>query len=150
MGLKVSLDTNIFIAVKNKETKAGSCKKILDAIEKKEIQAILSTIIIAEVLVGFYQNNEFDEIEEFINNATQNYDIVPVSIEIARYAAQIRSITSIKLPDAIIIATSELSKVDALISNDMPNQKKIKQEILTPDQFLTKFLFLEEKKDKGN
>ena len=36
--MKVCLDTNVFIAIKNKEEDFGFCTKILDAIEEKHIE----------------------------------------------------------------------------------------------------------------
>ncbi|MHA1695075.1 MAG: hypothetical protein ACTSXT_04680 [Candidatus Helarchaeota archaeon] len=47
--MKVNLDTNIFISVKNKEEDSHFCGVVLDAIDDNKIKGIVSTIIIAEV-----------------------------------------------------------------------------------------------------
>lgn len=56
--MKVCIDTSVFIAVKNIEADAHQCEKILDAVDDKEIEGVVSSIVIAETLVGFYMNKE--------------------------------------------------------------------------------------------
>ena len=104
--MKVCLDTNIFISVKNKETDSSYCELILDAIDENQIQAAISTIVLAEVLVGFYQNKEIHEAEQFLNHAISKYQIIPVNVEISNKAALLRGTQQIKLPDALISATA--------------------------------------------
>ena len=140
MGLKISLDTNIFLAIKNSEDSSPYCEKILNAIEEKKFTGVLSTIIIAEVLVGFYQNNESWEADEFTRNCSAYYNIIPVSLEISLKGAQIRAYNNIKLPDALIIATLELNETKLLITSDRRLSKYNDITIMTPEEFVKKYL----------
>lgn len=140
MGMKVNLDTNIFIAVKNKESNFEYSKQILDRIEDKTLNAVISTVVFMEVLVGFYQNNEKDEANSFSNKILLNYDLLTVDPEIAIEAAKIRAKFGIKLPDAIIAASTLLSECDYFITNDKPLLKKLDIQKITPKKFVEKFL----------
>lgn len=138
--MKVLLDTNVFIAVKNMEADHQHCEKILDAVDDKKIEAVLSTIIVAEVLTGFYQNKEVGEAEHFMTQAKQSYQIFPVDLEVAERAARLRSDKNMKLPDAIIIATAEIANAERLISKDNTLKKKTGIDLLTPEEFATRHL----------
>jgi len=137
--VKVLLDTNVFIAVKNVEADHQHCERILDAVDDKKIEAVLSTITFAEVLTGFYQNKEVSEAEHFIAQAKQSYQILPVDLEVAERAARLRSERNMKLPDAIIIATAEIANAECLVSKDN-TLKKTAIDLLTPEEFATKHL----------
>ncbi|MEM1577022.1 MAG: PIN domain-containing protein [Archaeoglobaceae archaeon] len=65
--LRVCLDTNVFIEVKNREEGYEYCERILDAIDDGLIEAFVSPIVISEVLVGFYRNKEEFEAKNFMN-----------------------------------------------------------------------------------
>ena len=138
--MKVNLDTNIFLAVKNKEPDYEYCERIIDEIEDKKIDSIMSTIVLAEILVGFFQNNEKDEASRFASSALLNYDLISVDQDIAQKAAYIRAQYNIKLPDALISATTILSESDFFITNDKPLLKKQKIKKITPKAFVEKYL----------
>ncbi len=147
MGLKVSLDTNVFLAVKNKEPGYQFSKRIIDSVEdnQNQIEGIMSTIVLAEVLIGFYQNDENEKANRFSSKALLNYDIITVNHEVARKAAQIRAKYNIKLPDAIITASTIISGADLFITNDGFLLKKLKIQVSTPKEFVENYL--EESKD---
>jgi len=138
--MKVNLDTNIFIAVKNKEPDYEYSEKIIDNIEAKEIEGAMSTIVLAEVLVGFYRNAEKEEAERFSSSALLNYDIIPVNQEVANKSAQIRAQYNIKLPDAIITFSTIFSGSDYLITHDKTLHKKLKIQKITSKEFVEKHL----------
>jgi len=138
--MKVCLDTNVFIAVKNKEEDFEFCIKILDAIEEKYIEGSISTIVLAEVLVGFYMKNEKIEATRFLNSAMLNFDIIPVNIDITQKAAQIRVQYGIKLPDAIITASTINSNSDYFITFNRTMLKKLEIQVLSPMDFVKNHL----------
>lgn len=140
MGLRISLDTNIFLAIKNKEDSSPFCEKILNAIEEKKFTGVLSTIVISEVLVGFYQNDETWEADEFTQNIIAYYKIIPVSLEISQKGAKIRANHNIKLPDALIIAMLELNQAKILITSDKGLSKYKDIDIMSPEKFVEKYL----------
>ena len=144
--MKVSLDTNVFIAVKNKEPGYEYCEKIIDSIEENQIDGVMSTIALAEVLVGFYQNAEKEEADRFAGSALLNYDLIPVNHDVANKSAQIRAQYNIKLPDAIITVSTIFSGSDFLITNDKTLHKKLKIQKITPREFVEKYLQEEQEK----
>ena len=133
--MKVCLDTNIFISVKNKEPNHKYCEQILDAIDEGNIEAVISTVVATEVLVGFYMNDEEIESKKFNNHILLRYNVQPVTLEIADLAAKIRR-NNLRLPDAIVIATTILSQ-SILITMDK-NIHHPEIEILTPKQLVSR------------
>lgn len=141
--MKVSLDTNIFLAVKNKEPNIEYSKKIIDSIESKQFEGVMSTIVLAEVLVGFYQNKETDKANRFASKALLNYDLLEVNLEIAQEAAKIRAKHNIKLPDAIIAASTIAAEADYFISQDKLLLKRLNIKTIAPKEFVEKYLEVE-------
>lgn len=137
--MKVCLDTNIFISVKNKEKNFQHSEKILNLIEENQIEGSLSTIVLTEVLVGFYLNEEKEAAIQFLSSAVLNYEIIPVNIDISQKAAQIRAQYQIRLPDAIISASTFLSDAEILITNNKKMLEKLKIQVLTPKEFIEKY-----------
>jgi len=138
--MKVNLDTNVFLSVKNKEADHEYCEKIINSIEDKLIDGVLSTIVIIEVLVSFYQNSENDEVDRFSGSVVLNFGVIPVNFEIAQKAAQLRAQHNIKLPDAIISASTIISKSEFFITNDKTLLKKLDLKKITPKDFVKKYL----------
>ncbi len=137
--MKVCVDTNLFISIRNKEADAPACKRIVRAIERRDLVACISTIVIAEMLVGFYQGEEDREADSFFTKVQKYYEILPVTIEIAKNAALIRAKSKLKLPDALILASAKSATVDVLLSKDHPLEKKDPM-VLPPQSFADKFL----------
>ena len=138
--MKVNLDTNVFLSVKNKEDDHEYCEKIINSIEDKHIAGVLSTIVLIEILIGFYKNSENNEAERFSNSAVLNFDLIPVNFEIAQKAAQIRAQHNIRLPDAIISASTIISKAEFFITNNKTALKKLNIKIITPKNFVKNYL----------
>jgi len=138
VGLKVCLDTNIFIAVKNREKGYEYCEKILDAIDDGLLRGVLSTIVIAEVLVGFYRNKEITEAKRFLNHVVCTYEIKEVDVEIANIASRLRT-EGLKLPDAIVVATAKVAGA-SLVTKDEDIIKSKDIEVLMPEDFVIKYL----------
>ena len=129
MGMNITLDTNIFLNVKNKEEPFYSySNSLLEEIdnENSELNAVISIISLTELSVGYYKNKEINEKNEFISGLYSNkkYNIKDLNINIADKAAEIRSQINLKLPDCIIIATSLIGNSEALITNDAEFKNK--------------------------
>jgi len=116
MDLRVFLDTNIFISIKNKEENANYCEIILDFINENKLEGIISPIVISEVLVAFYLNREYKEAEKLILYILQKFNIIDINTQISIDAAKLRAKSKLKLPDAIIIISAKNS--DFLITDD--------------------------------
>ncbi len=145
--MKIGIDTNVFLAIQNKEPNYLNCQKILNAIQLKHynpdgsilFEGALSTIVLAEILVGFYKKKQFEQSKELITHFVNIYKIIPVTLEIADKAAQLRGEMGIKLPDAIIAMTYHQINADIFISNDYELKKKLSFEVLTPDMFVDRY-----------
>jgi predicted nucleic acid-binding protein len=109
-------------------------------LKKKKIDAIISTIVFMEVLVGFFQNDEQNKANKFASSTMLNFDLIPVDYELARKGAKIRAQYNIKLPDAIIPATTLLYECDYFISNNKKLLKKLKIQRISPEVFVKNYL----------
>ena len=95
--MKLALDTNIFLNVKNKEAPFYDfSKSILAAIDNQDTkyQAIVSIIVITELLIGYYTNNEILEKNQFLSGLYSNkkYKILDYNRDLADKSAELRSI----------------------------------------------------------
>ena len=136
-GMRACIDTNVFIAVKNREENYFYCEKIIDEIDEGAIEGIISTLVIAEVLVGFYKNKEEFEASRFLTHVIHTYKVIPVTTNIADFAARLR-VAGLKLPDAIILATAKLN--DAILITKDTEMKVDDLDVLTPEEFVEKYL----------
>ncbi len=120
MGLNVSVDTNIFVGVLNKESLSASSKEILDKIDSGSLDCVVSTVVIAEMCAGYHMAGEADEKDDFLAHlqGSQSYDIIELSVGIADQAGRIKAATGLKLPDAIIVASAVKGEAECLITND--------------------------------
>jgi len=139
--MKICIDTCVFIAVKNREEGHEHCEKILDAIDEGIIECVISTVVIAEVLIGLYENNELRSADMFIAHIIRKYEVVPFDERIAMYAAKFSVRCDMNIHDAIIAATAYVRKADFIISNDEDIKKMerfIEIEVLKPEALVRK------------
>lgn len=142
--MKVSLDTNIFLNVKNKEEPFYKYSKmILEAIDESEIKAIVSIVTIAELFVGYYKANEIKDKDEFIAGlySNKNYKIIDLDLKVTNKSGEIKHKTNLKLPDSIITASSIIEQAFCLITNDVEFEKaKNLTNILSSKKFCEKYI----------
>lgn len=119
--MNVSLDTNIFIEVKNKEPDHGFSKKILDWIDSGALRCVISTVLVAEMCAGYHAAGELDEKDDFLTHiiSSQAYEVIELSADLADEAGRIRAASELRLPDAIIVASALKGGAECLISNDL-------------------------------
>ena len=102
-GIRVCIDTNVFLNVLNRERKFYSnCKRVLNAVDQGKLIAVIPTLVISEILTGFYTDSKDDKADQFLFTiiANKNIEVVQLSIEIGALAAVIRSRTGLRLPVA--------------------------------------------------
>lgn len=118
----IALDTNIFIYHLISHFSFGpDAKKLFTLIENGEVQAISSVITYTEILTLPARVKEDNLIKEyqrlFLN--FPNLSFVPVNIELAHEAALLLgNYPSLKMADALILATALVKKAKALITED--------------------------------
>jgi predicted nucleic acid-binding protein len=119
---RIYLDSNIFIgAFENVGAHSDHAWWILRAMEDGEIAGVTSEITLAEILVKPLEKGAADlaaGYEEMIIS-TATLEVLPVSREILVSAAGVRARRgSIKLPDAIHIATAHTASCAFFVSDD--------------------------------
>ena len=120
-GIRVCIDTNVFLNVLNRESVFyQDSKEVLNAVDLGTLEAVIPTLVIAEILTGFYTDNKDDKAEQFLSTiiSNKNIEVVQLSIEIAASSAVIRAKTGMRLPDAMVMSTALHEKVDYMVTND--------------------------------
>jgi len=137
--LIVSLDTNVFVGVVNKEPLSDYSKKILDRVDAGSLSCVVSTVVIAEMCAGYHVDGQTKEKDDFLTHleASQSYDIVELSVSVADQAGRVKAETGLRLPDAIVVASAVKGGADCLISNDESLKKATKFiKVLTSKEFV--------------
>jgi predicted nucleic acid-binding protein len=136
--MRVLVDTGVFINILNKEPNYENSVKLLEKIQRKEIEGFISVITIAEIFSIFYRISEEETliaktcIETFITEDR----IVPIIKRIAEFAGRIKASYNISLGDAFIVATAILAGCECLVSLD-PEIKKVDLiDVKEPKEFL--------------
>ena len=120
-GTRVCIDTNVFLNVLNKEKAYLSySREVLLAISRGDLEAIIPTLVISEVLTGFYIEKRKTDAEEFLAAIVthEHMKVIPLSMDIAVSSAIVRAKTGLKLPDAMILATAIENRTNYIVSND--------------------------------
>jgi predicted nucleic acid-binding protein len=118
---RLGIDANVILTILNGEVALlPFCLPFLQAIQQREIDGIVSSIIFTECLVVPYRTND----TQGINNAlallegTAGMNIIPVSDDIAKTAARLRASYRLKTPDSLHVATAIESGCEAFLTND--------------------------------
>ena len=83
-------------------------------------EAVLSTISVAEVLVKPYVERQLARVaafERFVMSLP-NTSVIAPSMTVAKDAARLRARYGIRLPDALLVATSRQAGAQAFLTND--------------------------------
>jgi predicted nucleic acid-binding protein len=121
VAVRFSIDTNIFLNVKNKEEPYYEySKKILQLIDDGELEGVVPAIVAAELCAGYHEFDELAEKDEFLTQlrTNPNYTIVDLDLEVADEAGRIRAMTHLRLPDAILVASSLIADAPILVTHD--------------------------------
>lgn len=126
--MNISLDTNIFVGVLNKEPYSLYSKRILDQIDSGSVDCVVSTVVISEMCAGYHMADQTREKDDFLTHveASQSYDIVELSVGVADQAGRIKAETGLTLRDAIVVASAMKGGAECLISNDESLRKASK------------------------
>ena len=75
-GIRICIDTNVFLNVINREEPFYSdSRTILSVIDAGKIVGIVPTLVIAEILTGYFANNKDTEAEEFVSSLSTNENL---------------------------------------------------------------------------
>lgn len=90
---------------------------LFEAADRGEVQVALSTITVAELLVGPLKEGRVALAKRY-EKALGSFELVAVSTEIAVTAARLRASIGLRLPDALLAATALEIGAVALVTHD--------------------------------
>ncbi len=118
---RIYLDTSPLIYwVEEYTDYTAKMDRIIDIIESSPLQALTSTLTLAEVMVQPLRdgNTDLAQIYHDFLVSSADYRLVSVTSEIAISAGAIRARYALRTPDAIHAATAIMSDCDAILTND--------------------------------
>jgi predicted nucleic acid-binding protein len=120
-GSSLYIDTNIFIyAFEGFLEYADRLRELFEAIDSGDVKAVTSELTLAELLVKPFMDANTQR-QSFYCDTIQNSDLLsvcPVSRDILIDAARLRSESSLRLPDAIHVATASSAGCRFFLTND--------------------------------
>lgn len=123
---KIMIDTNIVIYfLEGDEVFEGISREVFSIIERGEAKGFISVISVAEILVKpmkLCNSQLVEKINRFLNIFPNLY-IHGIDRSIAIEAANIRAVTGLKMPDALIIASAKVLNC-AIVGTDSQWNKK--------------------------
>ena len=120
-GQKVAVDTMVFIyAFEEHAAYLPLIKPFFTAVEKGEMEAVTSTITLAECLVQPYKKKDMALAVRYrvLFRNFPNLSVIPVTDDIAERTALLRANYRLKTPDAIQLATALVSGSSLFLTND--------------------------------
>lgn len=139
-GQVVGLDTSPLIYfIEQNETYLEIVRAFFQAMSQGEFQVITSTLTLTEVLVHPLRSGNIELSDQYrdIVLDQENLITLPVSVEIAEVAAQLRATQNLRTPDAIQIATAMQGGAAFFLTNDVRLAAVPDLEILLLDGLLT-------------
>lgn len=123
---KIMIDTNVVIYfLEGNEVFGDLSKEVFSIVEKGEVEGAISVVTVAEILVKpmkLRNNLLIDKITSFLNTFPNLY-LIDIDKSIAIEAANIRSKTGLKMPDALIISSAKILNC-AIVGTDNQWDKK--------------------------
>ncbi|MFB3885921.1 MAG: type II toxin-antitoxin system VapC family toxin [Thermodesulfobacteriota bacterium] len=118
---KIALDTMVFIyAFENHPSYLPFVKPLFHEVEKGEMEAVTSTLTMAECLVQPYKRKDTILAVHYrvLFRNFPHLSVLPLTEEIADRTAFLRANYRLRTPDAIQLATAFVAKCYAMITND--------------------------------
>lgn len=120
-GQKVAVDTMVFIyAFESHPTYLPLVRPFFDAVEQGELEAVTSTLTIAECLVHPYKKKDVMLVARYrvLFRNLPNLSVLPLTEEIADKTAFLLAHYHLKTPDAIQLATGLAAGSRSFLTND--------------------------------
>lgn len=119
---KIYLDTNVFIEAFEKANASESgIWPVFDAVDRQEFHAFTSEITLAELLPKVIANGQatLSALYQRMFREQDVFEAVPVHQTILIESAQLRAVQpSLRLPDAVHLATAAATGCSVVLSND--------------------------------
>jgi predicted nucleic acid-binding protein len=106
--------------------------QLFKLIDTGSLRAVTSELTLAETLVKPMSNKNLS-LQKAYQSALQTspgLDVRPITRDILISAAQLRADLSVRLPDAIHIATAQAARCKTFLTNDKPLKKDIGMSVM--------------------
>jgi predicted nucleic acid-binding protein len=120
-GSRIALDTVSFIYfLERHPTYYRPAKDLFERIEKGKIEAVASTLVLTELLVPAFREEDSSSAHEVFRLLAHfpHLKLIEVTANIAFEASRLRAESSLRTPDALHLATALMQKVDWFVTND--------------------------------
>ncbi len=121
-GPRVYLDTNVFVAAYESQRSDGDYAwQILTAIDDGEFVGVTSELTLAEFLVKPLEERDYERAEHYqeVISPDAGFEVSAVDRDVLIEAATLRAVRkSLRLPDAIHVATARLDACLVIVSDD--------------------------------
>lgn len=117
----VGLDTSLFIYHLEDHPRYGVITAdLFSEMEKGGFKGMTSFLTLMEILVKPKADGKTEVVQdyEFVLTTFPNLSFVPLGLEVARRAADLRAAYRLRTPDAIQVATALVQGATALLTND--------------------------------
>ena len=123
LGNRIYFDTNLFIyAIEGVEPFAEKVRPLLQAADRGDVWVVTSLLTLAETLVMPLRKQDSELIatyRELFTDPPPGLRVAQLDVVILENAARLRATTkSLRLPDAIHLATAESEQCDLFLTND--------------------------------
>ena len=118
---RIGLDTSILIYFVQDHPRYGAwCRGLFERVERGHCSAATSTVSLLEVLVQPYRLRDDRIVNQFfaLMSTYPGFTWLPVTLEIADRAAQLRADYRLQTPDAIQVATAIAAGAEGFLAND--------------------------------
>jgi predicted nucleic acid-binding protein len=119
---RIYLDTNVFIAAyETKQARGDHAWRVLTAIDDGEFVGVTSELTLAEILVRPLREHAYDLAQHYqdIISSSVTFVVPAVDRAVLIEAAFLRvAQSSLRLPDAIHVATARLNECSHIVSDD--------------------------------
>ena len=138
-GEHIGLDTNVFIYFLETHPRYGSwCASLFDLVERGHNPAMTSAITLLELLVQPYRDQK-EDLAQKIFTLTTSYptlEWVPLTMNLADRAAELRARYRLSTPDAIQLATAINRNATCFYGNDRGLKRVREIECLIVDELI--------------
>ena len=120
-GTRLLFDTVALIYYFEEHRKYGrQAEELVRLVEKGKVSALVSTLLLAELLVMPYRQGRAEMAKQLVAELTAfpNLEVLPVDILVASEAARLQASYGLRTPDAMHAATALTAQVDLFITND--------------------------------
>lgn len=120
-GTRIGIDTvAVIYFLEGHPEFGGAARRLFERIEAGEIEAVMSVLVLTELLVPLHragQERAADELSRRLRNF-RNLAMMPVTDAAASMAARLRARHGLKTPDAIHAANAIAAGASGIVTND--------------------------------